>query len=355
MQKAELGRSCKQCGACCQYEIPITLYDIQNLARSRSLPDKEVFALLIQKEISSNSGLYKIKKKEDNNCILLDHSAKCSVHKSKPMVCAMYSCAQGKRDKILSWTADCRDEKSKLTVWKQSVAVAVTKAYIKRFGATWNDKAYAQAITSINTQSGNDGKCNVKLSQDKDGNPLALIYDCENCERRGQHAHETIVTIDDVSRISKFLGVSAEFVFSTYLHDAPSLSTGGLKTIRAQTCIFRGASGKCTIEQVRPMHCRFTPCPSRVKSNDMMDRLYLGAGTVEQQFRHQLAMQYTRNYVEEYGAAYHAQGMVAAQKQLERDVRDQVLYRQFSLKIAPYRYLEDARGIVQNTQVSIGG
>ena len=72
-----------------------------------------------------------------------------------------------------------------------------------------------------------------------------------------------------------------------------SVNTGGFKLRRSDHCIFFYPDKHCTIKEVRPMHCRFTPCPHKTESDEVMGCLFLGSGRVEEQFRHQVALAMT--------------------------------------------------------------
>ena len=102
----------------------------------------------------------------------------------------------------------------------------------------------------------------------------------------------------------RYLRINGKSFFRKYISRRPSVSTGGLELTREDYCIFGGKEGRCTIQEVRPLHCRFVPCPGRANDDEMMDRLFLGSGTVEQQFRHQVALAITREYVTHCGTEY---------------------------------------------------
>lgn len=104
-----------------------------------------------------------------------------------------------------------------------------------------------------------------------------MIYDCSQCENRGACARETLITLDDIRRISDFLGKTWGEFFRTYIAPEISAESRSLKLKRNGRCIFFHPEKKCSIEKVKPFHCRFTPCPIRTKTPEMMDALYLGS------------------------------------------------------------------------------
>lgn len=343
-------QKCIQCGQCCKYEIPITLYDINLLAKHLEISSQQAFKSYIQKDVSPLSGLFMIEKNEDRSCVFLNEKKQCSIHVAKPMVCAMFNCKKAKNHKVLPWTASCEDNESRLLVYRQSIAVAITRSYIERHGANWNEESFLLAVSSITKQTGCEGKCNVKLSKDDNGNPLAMVYSCENCQNKKQISRDTPITLDDISRISKYLRIEPKSFFKKYLSQSLSTEHNSLKLKWHQGCVLLGSDCHCSVETVRPMHCQFTPCPSKAGDSDTMDRLFLGSGTLKEQFRHQLAMQQTKEYVDKYGAKYKAKKFIKMAQSLETNCRDHNLYKIFCKNIAPYRYLDDTQTILQNSQ-----
>ena len=116
---------------------------------------------------------------------------------------------------------------------------------------------------------------------------------------------------------------------------------------RAKHCIFFDPERHCTIEEVRPMHCRFTPCPQRVKTAEMFDCFFLGSGTVEEQFRHQVALAITCQYVAECGTKYNQDIVRKLLKRIEHFASDHAELKAFCQKIAPYRYVDDTLLVLQ--------
>ena len=191
--------SCKQCGKCCFYEIPVTLSDINRIAKNINIADEVVFNENIQGEVSNKSGLFKITKKENSACFFLNNKDKCFIHKVKLNVCTFYTCLSAILDDILPWT----------------------------------------------------------------------------------------------------------------------------------------------ISKVRPMHCRFTPCPLRTKNNTEFDCLSLGCGTVEEQFQHQTAMMFTRKYVSKNGSKYNKKEVKKALKDIDSLFPSHIKFMEFCKNISSFRYIDD--------------
>ena len=333
--------SCKMCGECCHFEIPITLLDIHRMAKYLDMADKEVFDQYIQHRIGSRSSLFMIRKNEQKACLFLSDDNRCAIHTAKPKACRFYACTHNPRKDVLPWTATCTDPAERAELWEQSVAVIMTKAYMEKNRATWNDADYYKAISGIYDNVVVSDKQKIKLAMNKDGTPLAMIFDCSQCEKRGACAKETPITLDDIRRITGYLRLTWKAFFRDKIASQPSVNTGGLKLMRSQNCIFFDPARHCTIEEVRPAHCRFTPCPHKTNTNEAMDCLFLGSGSVEEQFRHQVALAITRQYVAESGVTYNKHLVKKLLGTIDRLASDGSEVEKFCRKIAPYRYVDD--------------
>jgi len=332
---------CRICGKCCYYEIPITILDMHYMAMHLDVADRKVFEEYIQDKVSQQSGLFMIRKDDRGACVFLTADNKCEIHEAKPVACGLYICNDlNSSGDIMPWTATCTDESIRSQLWAQSISATVTKAYIKSNGCTWNEANYYKVILSIYDNVVTSDREKIKLSRNGNGVPLSIIYDCSRCTLRGTCAKETPITLDDAKCIRKHLGISWEIFFRKKIDPQPSVSTGGLKLIRGEQCIFFD-SGHCAIEEVRPIHCRFTPCPQRASTDETWSSLFLGSGTVEEQYRHQVALAITRQYVAECGTKY--------DKQVVRKLLGEIVYlssnhtelEDFCRKISPYRYVDD--------------
>jgi len=336
------------CGECCHFEIPITLLDIHRMARYLDMADKKVFEEYIQDKVSSQSSLFMIRKNEERSCIFLTDENRCAIHKAKPKACRFFTCTQNSSKHVLPWTATCTDPAQRADLWEQSVAAMMTRAYVKENGTTWNDADYYKAILGIYDNVVVSDRQKLKLARNKDGAPLAMIFDCSQCEKRGTCARETPITLDDIRRITKHLGLTWKAFFRDRVAPEPSIHAGGLKLIRGEHCTFFDPEEHCTIKEVRPAHCRFTPCPRKTKTDEMMDCLFLGSGRVEEQFRHQVALAMTREYVAESGVTYNKHLVKKLLRTIDRLASDRSEVDKFCEKIAPYRYVDDTLFILKH-------
>lgn len=333
---------CQQCGTCCRYEIPLTLLDLRSLSRALDLDPAQCFAELVEPEISDTSGLMKLKKREDGLCLLIDDQNRCSIHEAKPRVCRFYVC-----DKIdpeinsENWTSSCGSVEEQAELWQYSLATSITKAYLQEHGPRFVQSDFERGLSSIEANSPSATR-KVKLCRAAEGTPMALVYDCSSCKKHGSQAPETPVTLDDVHRIAKHLELTPAKVFTLFIDPEPSTLTGGLRLRREEHCVFRPASGEhvCGVEAARPMHCRFVACPQR--AGELADRFYLGSGTVEEQFRHQLALELTRRYVALHGTGFNKKGYNELLRELQRSRgRRNADFRAFCERLAEYRYIDD--------------
>lgn len=345
-KKKKEGSACRMCGRCCRMEIPLTLLDIHRMANFKGVPASKAFQDVVQDEISKRSSLFMIRKDEKGVCLFLSNNKKCLIHAVKPDVCRFYSCSLQAESDVMPWTATCTDLSQRAQLWEQSVAAMVTKAYIKKNGAGWNEADYHMALKGIleNIQVRDTQK--LKLARNAQGEPAAMIYDCSQCENKGGCAKETPVTLDDIRRISARLQITWNQFFKIYIAPETSFGTGGLKLKRDKRCVFFDPQRQCRIEEVKPLHCRFTPCPVRTKTSEMMDAFYLGSGTLQEQFRHQVAMAVTRDHVAECGTGFRKSKMEKSLERLDKLVASTSELKGFCKRIARWRYVDDTLSVL---------
>jgi len=339
----DVDHACRMCGNCCYFEIPLTLLDVFRLSRFLERKDEEVFREVVQNDRSRRSGLFKIRKKPSGACLFLSERQACSVHEAKPGACSLFVCSlqQETERGIMPWTANCLRPSDRNTLWSQSVAAAVTRTYIERHGTAWCDEDFQKAIHAIEGNVKVRSTQKLKLTREENGVPMALLYDCDECQNRGECARETPVTLDDARRLVSYLRMSWDAFFREVLDSRASEETGCFKLRRGDRCLFFRDDGHCSVEPARPMHCRFTSCPARTGSAPRADRLFLGSGTVPEQFRHQVAMALTREYISEVGISFHRERVRTSLEALQRRVADPTDLDRFCRVIAPYRYVDD--------------
>ncbi len=342
--------SCKMCGRCCHMEIPITLLDIHRMAEHLMVADQRIFREHVQQKVSPRSSIFMIRKDEQEACVFLNDEKKCAIHPAKPRSCNFFIClsSESTNTDILPWTATLSDQSSRSMLWEQSIAVEMTKSYIQKNGTTWNKTDYQKAISGIHDNILSRDTQKMKLGRDRTGAPIHMIYDCSACRKRGEISHETPVTLDDIRRITGYLGISWKAFFRKKISSEISVSTGCLKLVRQGRCVFFHPEKHCTIEKTRPMFCRFTPCPVKTNNPETFDAFFLGSGTVEEQFRHQVAMAITRQYTAECGVVYNKHIVWKLLKKMDRLFSDYSELENFCKKIAPFRYVDDTLPILSH-------
>jgi Fe-S-cluster containining protein len=234
--------------------------------------------------------------------------------------------------------------------------VELTRAYTARHGATFNRDDFDAALHSIHNNIVEHETQKIKLARTPDGAPIAMIYDCESCPHHGEVACSTILTLDDLQRLVEQTGHSWERLFGQFIDRTPDPEGGTMHLKRDEHCVFFDPETRgCSVEEARPTHCRFTPCPLRTQDGETFSRLYLGSGRLEEQFRHQVAMEVTREYIREHGMKYHRKGIRAALQRLEALAADREAFKTFLEQVAPVRYLNDAEQVLREFEPHVCG
>ena len=335
---------CQMCGKCCSFEIPLTLLDMSRISKFLGLDEETAFNQYIQKDISKKSGLFKIRKREDSACIFLSSENRCTIQEAKPNVCAFYQCSTEINDDVLPWTSTYSEKHGQAKIWEQSVATVVTRKYIHNNHTNWNESDFEKALNSIRNNVVTKKSQRIKLARNEANEPICMIYDCLACKEAGTYAVETPITLDDISRITGSLNMRWEVFFKDCLSEELS-SFGILKLKRKTQCVFFNSTTHCTIKRIRPMHCRFTPCPKKTSNNSQYDCFYLGSGTMEEQFRHQSAIVFTQEYTAKNGTQCDIQGIKKALDKMNEFLSDKDKYKEFSRNISSFRYIEDTAGL----------
>jgi len=171
-----------------------------------------------------------------------------------------------------------------------------------------------------------------------------------NCSSQAICADETPVTLDDIRRIVDNSDISWELFFRDKVKPEP-IKYSGLGMKRERHCIFFKPGHFCSIDRVKPMHCRFTPCPIRVQSEEEYTSHYLRSGMVEQQFRHHVALSFTREYVQLHGVTYNKEAVHKYLRKIDTFYEDIQEFTIFCERISQYRYEEDT--LAQNNEMCV--
>ena len=331
---------CKQCGKCCSFEIPLTLLDIDRIVEHTGISLSDFFSNYIQKEKSEKSGLYKILKKNDGRCVFQDDHRKCSIHVAKPNICRFYNCNHSDDDKEMPWTLRYSKPDDRVKIWEQSVAVQLTKNYINQYGTGYNKNAFEQALESIKRNIITKKSQKIKLGRNSNREPVCIIYDCSICSEHGKKASETPVTLTDIVRITRHVKLNLPKFFKEKLDT--ELSTSGIfKLKRSEQCIFYHDKKHCTVSEAKPLHCKFIPCLQKTNNSSEFDCYYLGSGTIQEQYEHQVALLFTKDYIQKNGIKYIKTEFNDSIKQIQDFLASEKNIDLFKESIISYRYIDD--------------
>ncbi len=332
---------CNACGQCCYYEIPLTILDIHRLANHLNIDDRTAFDNYIQQGISKKSGLFMIAKKQDHSCVFLDETKKCSVHNHKPQTCEFFFCNNNKEVNVMPWTSNCITTAQQQKLWEQSVASQLTRKYIERNGTEWHEQDFNKSLLSIYDNIVTDRDQKLKLARLPENHPVGMIYNCKTCVNKGACAKETLITLPDMKRIMKRLDISWKTLFNEKLEQNISKISGTFKLYRDIHCVFFDSQEHCTLGDAQPRHCKFTPCPQKAKDPKIYESFYLGTGSIEEQFQHQVAIAVTHEYIEENGMACIPSVIEEKLEKYEYYVSNKTGFKEFCKRIANYRYVDD--------------
>mgnify|MGYP006277661381 CR=1 FL=1 len=348
-QNNQTRNECKLCGRCCYMEIPVTLLDIHRIAKHKKVSAEIIFRKIVNERLSQKSSVFMIQKNRKGACIFLGIDQKCTIHEVKPNICSFYQCSKDSKKDRMPWIINCKEENQRAKLWEQSIAIEVTKAYIKKNGTAWCKNDFTKAIDSIFANIKTNRNEKLKLTKDARNRPQALLYNCSTCHQKGICASETPVTLLDIKKIIKYLGIKWSKFFDKYIDKEKSNFTGGLQLKRPNHCIFYNHEKKgCGIEEVSPLHCKFTACPQRVKNSDMMNKFYLGSGSLEDQFKHHIAISVTREYVAKWGTECRLEEVEKGINKIRKMMQNKELKSQFIDKIADFRYIDDTPSFNKN-------
>jgi len=340
---------CKQCGSCCYYRIPLTLLDIQNLAEGLQQSPAEIMASYISPHSFINGQLYELKKRNAGACVFLNAQNRCIIHTFKPLICRLYSCAyqtteKTTKDQVLNLSLAHNYPARKDLLWAVVVGKMITAKYIQKHGTQWHPTDFSKALNAIYGNIKTSIHENLKLARHIQTKvPICMLYNCRDCAQRGQCAAETPVTLLDINRIVTTTSYDWPDIFSQKLQKQPSNYQKIFKLKRDSQCVFFNARKKgCTIESVKPYHCRFTPCPLKTKDRNEFLSYLRGEGSVTDQFIHQQAMQVTRSYIGQYGIHYYPEPVEAALAEIEASIQNETKLLKFCDKIDDARFIKDA-------------
>jgi len=318
------------CGKCCSYEIPVTILDVERLSNYLNISPGEIFTTSLEKDISIKAGLYKLKKDHTGTCIFQKDN-KCTVHSAKPTICQLYICESSKDD----YYEDGIIKKDKQ--WEESIAKLVSKIYIEKNGFNWDQTDFFKAIETIRNNIKNKHDDKLRIASNEQDQPICMIYNCNECDKKGEMAKETLVTIFDVVRISEKTKQPVKKVFEKYL-DKQLSKAGTFKTKRKNHCIFFTESKCCKLDSSRPKHCEFTPCQLECDKLGNFDAFYVGEGTLLDQYKHHIAINLTQQYTSREGTKYNDKLFDKYLFTLNNLIEYKIGFKEFCEKVIQFRY-----------------
>ena len=332
-------RTCRRCGDCCYAEIPVTLLDIRRMAVHLGLTAEQVFTECLQPRVSTQTGIYRIAKHKNGACLFLSETNSCSINDAKPRGCDLFQCDRGDSD--ASGVSEHLTEKGWWKSWEKAVAVEITKAYVNTHQTTWHAADFDSAMAQIQGNIVRNPHQKVKLGKLENGTAVGMIFDCGTCSGRGSHSPGTPVTLDDIRRLARFLNIGLSAFFEKYLN-SDRCETSGLFTLKRQKrCVFFDTIHHCAVSEVKPMHCRFTPCPQKASDDRLFSALFLASGSLKQQYRHQLAAKLTADYLDTYGTRFRIEAVQRSLAQLDKKLASKTAPIEFLSRIVPFRYVDD--------------
>jgi Fe-S-cluster containining protein len=292
---------CRQCGKCCRQDFPVTLWDVHRLRLHLARPAADVFRETVKPERSAITGLLRLRERPDGACNLLDENNQCRAHAAKPLACRLFHCPEAEETFITPW-AEAYQPEHRAETWLHAVAAEVTRAYLDKHGATFDEADFARAIQGIKRNLSFDAPPQ-EATNGFVGRAQAQALDCSTCWERRSDGCVTPVTLEDVGRLAEHFDLDLLEAFSRFVETEPSFD-GVLQLKREPQCVFFDGERGCRAERDRPMHCRFAPCPRATPDPHRFDRFFLAGGTLAQQFRHRVAQHVTREYVSRAGCRY---------------------------------------------------
>jgi Fe-S-cluster containining protein len=84
-------------------------------------------------------------------------------------------------------------------------------------------------------------------------------YLCQRCGNCCRWPGFVAITSSESERIADFLGLSPEEFASQYTELLPSRAGLGIKSRTNGACVFLSGTNHCTIQAVKPLHCKGFP------------------------------------------------------------------------------------------------
>ena len=337
------GFVCKQTGECCREKrVHVTLLDIERMAAYLGISPREAVESYIRADPAASTALM-LGKDSDGWCLLNTEDKRCRIHPAKPSACTLYICDPSlKSAQGYPWSLVFDNPEGLAFIVARSIAEEATEEYVRKHGAAWDEADYQEALAAIKRRVEESAKQTQRGARLADDSCAFIMFDCPACPLRASCCKDRPLTLDDVRAISDHLALTPrqcfERVVSTELKD-DALGALSLNATEEGHCTFLDpATRRCTLDDVRPLHCRLIACPAIVREPDIAERYFLGAGTLADQFRYSVALAVTRHYVAEYGRSYNEDGFAKSLLLFEHVMADHGQFQDFCTSITPFRY-----------------
>ncbi|MCP4643504.1 MAG: YkgJ family cysteine cluster protein [bacterium] len=334
--------NCTLCAKCCYLRVEIMLLDIERIAQLLDRPSKEMFELLANYEDDSDTML--LAKDESGRCHFLGEGNLCGVHQDKPWTCRVYLCAKDGRE-TASYLDYFDNVMGRDTFWEMVVAQAETARYVHAHGGKWHEAGYRAGVEATIRQLEVPDTRRIRVAKGLDGTPNVMHFDCSTCDKRANCCTEAPVSLDDIVQLAGHLDMPLDAFFERYVAHHPSTRSEGLLALKDPAlprCPFLAADDlTCNARDALPAQCRFIPCPL-LMTGELAERLLLSAGSVEEQYRHQVAASITRRYIEQCGVGYQARAFDQCMSMIEQLAADQASFEDFRQQLVQFRHIPEA-------------
>lgn len=344
------GFICAQRGECCRRkQVPVTLADIARIAEYLDLPAELIMNNHIFFDVVDGEAMLFLEKGQDGWCLFNTGDRRCRIHPARPSACALYICDTSLKSREgYPWPLLFDNPAGLAFVVARSIAHEVTRDYALRNQDRWNENDFAAGIAEIRRRAEEIRNIQLRAARHEDGTSSIVTFDCNVCGTRVTCCNDRPVTLDDLRALAQYLEMSMEQLFESHVAKEVREHAMGILSFvseEAGHCCFLDAEARrCSIAEAQPKHCRLAPCPLLMKDDEMVERYFLGAGSLRQQFRHSIAMAVTRRYVAEFGAFYHRHHVEHSLALIDRLVADPAQFEDFRRAIAPFRYEQEEGG-----------
>jgi len=295
---------------------PLTLHDLAVLAEHFEKPPLETWRRVVHAAVLPPSGQLQMRKHEDMRCIFLQSDNTCAVYAAQPRSCSFFHCRQDDQQFVVPWSVTPTSLPDPEAAWQHRVAMEITKTYVYKHGTTFHQGDYVAGLAAIERNAGNDPNAGRNP-------PYAYVAAAggTSCPYGADSYSETTLTLDDIERIAEALEIGIDDFFAEFLDD--SRGTAGLFRLGGNGhCVFLEENDRCRIENAKPFHCRHA---SEATGHDqsVRDHVFAGRSTIQEIYRHQLAVNITRHYIDDVGLAYDYNAFRRAMGRLEWLASDQ--------------------------------